>query len=127
MKDKSWHFYLPAMILLLILWYVISIIVHLPIIPSPVLVMERLGNIFTQTIAIHALYSLWRIIAGVFLAIIIGTLLVVNNVLLLSSYKDVSKQQTRSSKVASERSELGHRSEQEIVHQKRFGIGLDVV
>ena len=63
MKDKSWHFYLPAMILLLILWYVISIIVHLPIIPSPVLVMERLGNIFTQTIAIHALYSLWRIIA----------------------------------------------------------------
>ena len=72
MKDKSWHFYLPAMILLLILWYVISIIVHLPIIPSPVLVMERLGNIFTQTIAIHALYSLWRIIAGVFLAIIIG-------------------------------------------------------
>ena len=50
MKDKSWHFYLPAMILLLILWYVISIIVHLPIIPSPVLVMERLGNIFTQTI-----------------------------------------------------------------------------
>ena len=49
MKDKSWHFYLPAMILLLILWYVISIIVHLPIIPSPVLVMERLGNIFTQT------------------------------------------------------------------------------
>ena len=72
MKDKSWHFYLPAMILLLILWYVISIIVHLPIIPSPVLVMERLGNIFTQTIAIHALYSLWRIIAGVFLAIITG-------------------------------------------------------
>ena len=72
MKDKSWHFYLPAMILLLSLWYVISIIVHLPIIPSPVLVMERLGNIFTQTIAIHALYSLWRIIAGVFLAIIIG-------------------------------------------------------
>ena len=72
MKDKSWHFYLPAMILLLILWYVISIIVHLPIIPSPVLVMERFSNIFTQTIAIHALYSLWRIIAGVFLAIITG-------------------------------------------------------
>lgn len=91
MKDKSWHFYLPAMILLLILWYVISIIVHLPIIPSPVLVMERLGNIFTQTIAIHALYSLWRIIAGVFLAIITGVPIAVmmgyyKNVIRFSSY-----------------------------------------
>ena len=55
------------------------------------------------------------------------TLLVVNIVLLLSSDKDVSKQQTQSSKVASvAKRSVGHRSEQEIVHQKRFGIGLDM-
>ena len=46
MKDKSWHFYLPAMILLLILWYVISIIVHLPIIPSPVFGNGKIGQYF---------------------------------------------------------------------------------
>lgn len=72
MNYKSWHFYIPAIIFLLFLWYIISEILHLPIIPSPLKVLERLISIFLDTIAIHALYSLWRIVAGVILAIIIG-------------------------------------------------------
>lgn len=72
MNYKSWHFYIPAIIFLLVLWYIISEILHLPIIPSPLKVLERLISIFLDTIAIHALYSLWRIVAGVIFAIIIG-------------------------------------------------------
>lgn len=72
MKDRTYYFYLPAMLGLLCLWYIVALFVNLPIIPSPVLVGERLVNIFEQTICIHALYSLWRIIAGVCLAVIIG-------------------------------------------------------
>lgn len=71
-KNKSIYYYLPAIIFLGVLWYVISLLVHLPIIPSPLLVIERLSNIFTDTIAIHAAYSIWRIFAGVLLAIIVG-------------------------------------------------------
>lgn len=72
MKHKSIYFYIPAIIFLLALWYVISLIVHLPIIPSPYLAIERLINIFHDTIAIHAFYSFWRIVAGVLLAVLIG-------------------------------------------------------
>ena len=72
MKLKSIYFYIPAIVFLLLLWYVISLIVHLPIIPSPLAVMKRLALIFSDTIAIHAVYSIWRIFAGVCLAIIIG-------------------------------------------------------
>ena len=72
MKIKSIYFYIPAIIFLLLLWYVISLVVHLPIIPSPLAVMNRLALIFSDTIAIHAVYSIWRIFAGVCLAIIIG-------------------------------------------------------
>lgn len=72
MKIKSIYFYIPAIVFLLLLWYVISLIVHLPIIPSPLAVMERLHLIFADTIAIHAVYSIWRIFAGVCLAIVIG-------------------------------------------------------
>lgn len=72
MKTKSIYFYLPAIIFLCVLWYVISLIVHLPIIPSPILVIKRLCDIFSDTIAIHAAYSIWRIFAGVLLAVIAG-------------------------------------------------------
>ena len=72
MKRKSFYFYIPAIIFLLVVWYIISLIAHLPIIPSPYLAIERLVNIFSDTIAIHALYSLWRIIAGVLLAVAVG-------------------------------------------------------
>ena len=54
MKHKSIYFYIPAIVFLLALWYVISLIVHLPIIPSPYLAIERLIDIFSDTIAIHA-------------------------------------------------------------------------
>lgn len=72
MKSKIGYFYLPAALCLLFLWWVVSNIIHLPIIPSPIVVIERLIEIFFDTIAIHALYSLWRIIAGIILAIVIG-------------------------------------------------------
>lgn len=72
MKRKSFYFYIPAIIFLLVVWYIISLIAHLPIIPSPYLAIERLVNIFSDTIAVHALYSLWRIIAGVLLAVAVG-------------------------------------------------------
>ena len=72
MKHKSIYFYIPAIVFLLALWYVISLIVHLPIIPSPYLAIERLIDIFSDTIAIHAFYSFWRIVAGVLLAVLIG-------------------------------------------------------
>ncbi|MBQ3853549.1 MAG: ABC transporter permease subunit, partial [Anaerovibrio sp.] len=64
--------YLLAAVALTIVWFVVAQIVDLPIIPSPVLVVENLADIFMQYIAIHSLYSLWRIVAGLLLAIAVG-------------------------------------------------------
>ena len=72
MKSKSVYFYIPAAVFLLVLWQIVSLIVQLPIIPPPYLAIERLADIFSDTIAVHALYSLWRIVAGVLLAVAVG-------------------------------------------------------
>lgn len=46
--------------------------IHLPIVPSPFLVLENLVDIFMKYIAIHGFYSLGRMVAGLVFAIIVG-------------------------------------------------------
>lgn len=53
-------------------WWLLSLLVALPIIPSPWNVAAKLGDIFVRTIAIHAGFSLWRIAAGLALAVLAG-------------------------------------------------------
>ena len=64
--------YLAAAAFLTLVWAAAAEIVALPIIPSPVLVVENLTDIFMSAIAIHSLYSLWRIGAGLLLAVAVG-------------------------------------------------------
>ena len=64
--------YLLGILFLLLLWQMTALWAELPIIPEPYRVFVRLGEIFRDKIAIHAAYSLWRIAAGVMLAVTIG-------------------------------------------------------
>ena len=66
--------YIYGVLSVLIGWQAAALMVDLPIIPSPGLVLNNLLDIFASKIAIHGLYSLWRIVAGLFLAVIIGIL-----------------------------------------------------
>lgn len=73
MKEKGpgvWYIY--GILIFLALWQGVSSWVQLPIIPPPWKVLENLIAIFMSQIAIHGFYSLWRIVAGVFLAVIVG-------------------------------------------------------
>lgn len=70
-KDK-WLGAAYGLIIILVLWYITSLIVHLPIIPNPVLVFINLGQVFADKIAIHVFYSLMRIIEGIAIALLIG-------------------------------------------------------
>jgi NitT/TauT family transport system permease protein len=65
-----WYIY--GILIFITLWYISAILVNLPIIPNPWVVMMNLLNIFIPKILIHGVYSLWRIMAGVFLAVIVG-------------------------------------------------------
>lgn len=64
--------YLAAAVLLLVLWYVIAAIMQLPIVPTPDKVFLKLGHVFRQYILVHAARSLWRIAAGLGLAVLVG-------------------------------------------------------
>ncbi len=64
--------YLLAAVFLTLVWWLVAKAVALPIIPSPVLVAENLADIFMKYIAVHSFYSLWRIGAGLLLAIALG-------------------------------------------------------
>jgi len=69
-RTRFWYIY--GIVVVLALWGIVASWVKLPIIPSPWLVMVNLYNIFVSTIAIHSIYSLWRILAGGGLAVIVG-------------------------------------------------------
>jgi NitT/TauT family transport system permease protein len=67
--------YIYSFIIITAIWYLASIILKIPVIPSPVSVY---GNIFSMAggqIWIHVLYSLFRIFSGVFISLIVGVAL----------------------------------------------------
>lgn len=72
MRKMVFLSYLIGACALLALWYLIAQAAELPILPSPERVAERLAGIFLSDIAVHGVYSLWRITAGLCLAILIG-------------------------------------------------------
>ena len=57
---------------LLFLWWGIALLLDLPVIPAPDKVLLKLVHIFSQSVAVHAGFSLWRIAAGLLLAVLIG-------------------------------------------------------
>lgn len=72
---RNWgagFWYLYGVVLFLAIWQGIAVLVNLPIIPSPALVTATLFKIFATKIAAHGFYSLWRILAGVLLAVAVG-------------------------------------------------------
>lgn len=73
MKEKGagvWYIY--GMLIFLTLWQAVASWLQLPIIPAPGIVLVNLFHVFLSQIAVHGLYSIWRIVAGVLLAVIVG-------------------------------------------------------
>ena len=64
--------YLTAAVFLLAIWWGLALLLELPIVPTPDKVFVRLTNVFARDILEHAAYSLWRIAAGLGLAVCIG-------------------------------------------------------
>lgn len=64
--------YAASAIVLLIAWEIIALWCELPVIPPPHLVAVNLTAIFIDAIMTHCMYSLWRIMAGVVLAVAAG-------------------------------------------------------
>lgn len=61
--------YVQGAVFLLLIWWLIALIMKLPIVPPPDKVFLKLGQIFLSVIGLHGAYSLWRIVAGLALAV----------------------------------------------------------
>ncbi|SKC41705.1 ABC transporter permease [Maledivibacter halophilus] len=59
-------------ILIFILWQIISEIFRLPILPSPLDILINIVGSIESEISIHVLYSLKRIVIGIFFTLLIG-------------------------------------------------------
>lgn len=70
-----------------ILWYIIAKVVMLPIIQNPLMVYSNIFTSFYSTMFIHIVYSLFRVISGVCVALIIGMTVG----LIMARYKSIEK------------------------------------
>lgn len=72
LKQRTWLYYTAAFAMFFFLWQAAAVQMRLPILPPPIQVLENLADIFIESIAIHGFYSLWRILAGMALAVLVG-------------------------------------------------------
>lgn len=72
MKGTVFLSYLAGAVAIFIAWWIVSLFVCLPMVPSPWDVAAKLVDIFAKSIAVHAGASLWRIAAGLLLAVLAG-------------------------------------------------------
>jgi NitT/TauT family transport system permease protein len=71
-SKESWWGALYSLAVVLVVWWLVSWIIRLPIVPSPVDVFINIGQIFSTKMEKHVLYSLGRIGGGIALSTIIG-------------------------------------------------------
>ena len=72
MRQSKRYVYFIGFVITVLLWYLAAIVLKTPIIPSPSIVFINLLKIFNSQILVHLMYSLWRIVAGVLISILIG-------------------------------------------------------
>ena len=72
MSRISFRMFALGICLCLALWAGMAYLLQMPVIPSPVQVFLRLAAKFPDTIAVHAGYSLMRIVLGLFAAVAVG-------------------------------------------------------
>ena len=72
MEKISLRMFVFGIFICLAVWAGAAQLLQIPVIPSPELVLIRLVQKFPDTIAVHAGYSLMRIVLGLFAAVVVG-------------------------------------------------------
>ena len=72
MAKISLRMFACGIFLCLAFWWAVAQLLQMPVIPSPELVLSRLVQKFPDTIAVHAGYSLMRIVLGLLAAVAVG-------------------------------------------------------
>ncbi len=67
--------YIIVFFALLVLWHILSLVLRLSFLPSPIAVFANIYDIFIPDIVGHALWSLLRIFAGIVVSMLLGAAL----------------------------------------------------
>lgn len=70
-KDKI-KLFLQGFFMINILWYLLAIIVDMRVLPTPFAVYENLNNLYDNRLHIHIIASLYRVILGVGISLVLG-------------------------------------------------------
>lgn len=71
-NGKKIKMFLQGFIMLNILWYLLALIVHTRVVPSPVEVYLSMNHLYGEKLYIHVLVSLYRVAAGLAISLVIG-------------------------------------------------------
>jgi NitT/TauT family transport system permease protein len=71
-KKSSAADHLKVLLALLVLWQLLSAVLDLPFLPSPIAVFANTYGIFASEITAHAFWSMWRIFAGTVVSMLVG-------------------------------------------------------
>ncbi len=72
LAKEKWQGPIYSLAVVIALWYAVSWLFKIPIIPSPFAVFGNIIEIFKPKIEIHVLYSLGRILGGIAISILVG-------------------------------------------------------
>ncbi len=72
LKEYKSISFIYAFVLIFILWQTIGVILGKAIFPAPLKIIVNIGKTFQSQIAIHAIYSLRRIVIGILLTLLLG-------------------------------------------------------
>lgn len=64
--------YLYGFITIMLIWYLVSVLIKMPIVPSPIKVFINTIQIFREKLLVNALYSLFRIFGGLAVSLAVG-------------------------------------------------------
>jgi NitT/TauT family transport system permease protein len=70
-RDKI-KLFLQGFLMINILWYLLAIIIDMRVLPTPLQVYMNLNNLYDSRLPIHILASLYRVVLGVGLSLILG-------------------------------------------------------
>ncbi|MDD4801528.1 MAG: ABC transporter permease [Syntrophomonas sp.] len=72
LANGKWQGALYSLALVIIVWQAASLILNIPIIPSPLAVFINIAEIYQGKMEIHVLHSLSRILGGIAISILLG-------------------------------------------------------
>ncbi len=73
-KDKI-KLFLQGFLMINVIWYLLAVIVDMRVLPTPLDVYMNLNNLYDSRLHIHILVSLYRVILGVGISLVLGMLL----------------------------------------------------